>query len=383
MLRGLAALAVVFFHALNVVRGTAAGTWIPAVIERTPLVVLQQGYLSVPLFFVLSGFVLAFVLSRDRTGPVLGFLVKRTMRIWLPFIACLLAFGLVRHCTVFHMPPNFGPWLYGHWTKPVSGWDFAATATLIGIFDPANYNSSVWTLVHEMRISLLFPLLMLALWGRRWPVYLLVALLLAKVGGYYSALYTETATHPGNLAYASLADTVQYAHYFVIGILLCQYRAAIIAHLRKLSPVMQGALAVVGVALYSGRVVQGHLPFIAPFDPAFLLGCTLLIGLAITCTESIILRWRPLVWLGRVSYSLYLWHSLFIITGTIWFGNRVPTWAILGTAIGLSLLVAELSYRYIELPTMTLGKRLSTWQRRPAIVTPPTFALQGQPVASE
>jgi peptidoglycan/LPS O-acetylase OafA/YrhL len=61
-------------------------------------------------------------------------------------------------------------------------------------------------------------------------------------------------------------------------------------------------------------------------------------------SPTIVARWlstRSLVWLGTISYSLYLWH--FWILGTL-------GWPLRPVAIAVSVLIAWLSYRFVEIP---------------------------------
>jgi peptidoglycan/LPS O-acetylase OafA/YrhL len=72
------------------------------------------------------------------------------------------------------------------------------------------------------------------------------------------------------------------------------------------------------------------------------------------------LNWRPVAWLGTMSYSLYVWHYIFTPADGPWprmFGNAVnhnPWWLI------PSLACAVASYFFFEHPVMQLRKRFTT-----------------------
>ena len=92
----------------------------------------------------------------------------------------------------------------------------------------------------------------------------------------------------------------------------------------------------------------------------FELGATFLIAAAVGNTEiAKALAARPLVWIGTLSYSLYLWH--FPVLWTFHAHDRL-------VALVLSFLLAWLSYRYIERP---FRRRRASFERavRPSPVS--------------
>ncbi len=81
------------------------------------------------------------------------------------------------------------------------------------------------------------------------------------------------------------------------------------------------------------------------------------------------LRTRPLLFLGRVSYSLYLLHALVLLALLNLLYGRVPLPIILVAAPLLSIGVAALGYRLVEAPAMARGRRVASrlrTRRRPA-----------------
>jgi peptidoglycan/LPS O-acetylase OafA/YrhL len=80
------------------------------------------------------------------------------------------------------------------------------------------------------------------------------------------------------------------------------------------------------------------------------------------------LRWQPVVYLGVVSYGVYLWHNNFLEQARIWGGFPVfnGSFAMLLTiAVALSLLFASASYFLVELPILRLKDRPLFVRRRP------------------
>ena len=72
-----------------------------------------------------------------------------------------------------------------------------------------------------------------------------------------------------------------------------------------------------------------------------------------------LLTQKPLLWLGKVSYSLYLVHVPIIMVTTVFLGNLIPLELSFGVAVILSLVVAGIAYNWVEAPTIKIGKKLS------------------------
>jgi peptidoglycan/LPS O-acetylase OafA/YrhL len=81
---------------------------------------------------------------------------------------------------------------------------------------------------------------------------------------------------------------------------------------------------------------------------------------------------RPFVWLGVVSYSFYLWHQPIIkAVPKRWYALHGPwaSFATISLELGLSLVAAAISFRFVERPGILLGRRLRGL-RRAGQVTP-------------
>ena len=75
-----------------------------------------------------------------------------------------------------------------------------------------------------------------------------------------------------------------------------------------------------------------------------------------------VLDWSPLAWIGRMSYSIYLWQQLFLTPA--WMTPRAGIDWPISIRIAVLLLVACVSYHFIEKPCIQLGKRLIVRRRR-------------------
>jgi peptidoglycan/LPS O-acetylase OafA/YrhL len=199
LLRGGAALAVVVHHALEMRNEPAyAPAWFHAI--RT---VLYQGYLGVPLFFVISGFCIhlrcARALSRGQE-PALGFTSfwkRRIHRLYPPYFAALCLSMLtvlagyflhMRGATANYPDPKLR-WM---------GFDFLAHIFMLhGViprFDMGAGNPPFWTLAREEYLYLLY--FFVFAWRKRLGIYPALALVLFCGLAFYAA--SLPFVHPGS-----------------------------------------------------------------------------------------------------------------------------------------------------------------------------------------
>lgn len=318
-LRGVASMWVVLFHA-------SEGRHIDAVKSAIPewsTSVFDLGDNGVAIFFALSGFVIAHSLRDHRiTASFLGrFALRRSIRLDPPlwasmvFVVALAALSAVVKAEAY-IPPTFG--------QVVTN----ATYTQL-FFGYASINSVYWTLCYEVQFYLALCLFIMA-YQRGGAVALVVMYAVAIL---YGTRLLESPL-PGLF--------VDLWHCFLLGAL------AYWAHRHRTA---QLALAVLVVSL----IVAGADTFTAV--------CILTaLGLYVSRRYGYIsngLGWRPLMFLGTISYSLYLTHNP--VTGASFYVMALvgmPQWAALVMTIAACVVFAFLFWWAIERPSMKLAHRV-------------------------
>ena len=302
-LRGLAALYVVFHHAFLEVghlpggRGGAAAA-----------AVFQFGRLSVAVFIVLSGYCLTASANRSGTlgvGSLRRFLARRAWRILPPYyaalalsVACILAFPKLDHRTG------------GHWdiTLPVTIGSLGAHLLMIHNLSAAwayKCNHALWSVATECQIYVLFPIVLLPCVRRLGVTAAVVGTCAAGIAAHYLAPALDDARP-------------WYLGLFAIGM------ATALAAKRSDSPTAGAprrwgrwtlALTALTLALAAANGRLKHHPWAIDLSTgaaaaALILYCRSLprptagrLPAALAVLES-----PPAVWLGVVSYSLYLIH---------------------------------------------------------------------------
>jgi peptidoglycan/LPS O-acetylase OafA/YrhL len=350
-LRGIAAVLVLTFHCWKLGFYTPNG-WQAHLWAWSPLNLLVSGRPPVILFFVLSGFVLACSLER----PTAGFLVRRICRVYLPFSASILVsvvvYDLMRPIRIEGL---------SYWFNNLA-WTEAPTASLVarhllmtGLNGDDSLNPVMWSLVYELRISIIFPLLFAVTYRR--PVVALVIAIAAHVAAarLVGCRSLQCTPFRGDNLWQSFALTWYFLVFFVAGIVLANYRA----RLRAVPPLAAAIFSGLGVYCFILPNV-GLFGSYLPTDLTFGAGATVLIAMALgSSTWGRVLKNTALMQLGRISYSLYLTHNIILLLVVHAFYGIVNRIELILLVIVLSLVAAEVNYQLVEYPSLRLGRWLS------------------------
>jgi peptidoglycan/LPS O-acetylase OafA/YrhL len=377
-LRGLAAITVVFHHFSRL-----CSPQINHVLDRTPLRLLVAGHQAVILFFLLSGLVLTLPYKKNESLNYSSFLLKRICRIYLPYLGAL-AFAILcdLHFSGHAHSDNY--WINWTWSEPVTTRLVLQHILFLGNYDWSQFNTAFWSLVYEMRISLFFPFLALAVLRLRSRWIALAAAVLSLSFFPLATLLSSTLPLTSLTAAINTTLTLHYAAFFLIGSLVAKHLDAINRRYARLSTLQAGILAVGSLALYafanaSSLVQRFSISRSIPadlYDWGAAAGAVALLIFAMNSRPfHTFLTTRPVHHLGQISYSLYLVHgtTLFVLIHTLL--GRVSISHLLLIYLFATLLIAEIFYRLIEHPAMLLGRRLTAPRqpcRKPTPTTPPT-----------
>ncbi len=315
-----------------------AGGWDPYGPGIALATVFRVGYLGVDLFFALSGYVIASAyletFRRPTRGAYTQFMVRRFARIWPLHVATLLLYVGEPACR--------GPVDLAGNLLMVQAW---------GFIDHVTCNAPSWSISCEWFAYLAFPCLawILLRSERRWAALGMAALGLGGLGVLAWLNMDHTLNMTFNLGLARAACG------FTVGAALCRGFANTQPHLAF------DGCGILIIAAAAGLAMAGapDLLIAGLFGPLVLC-----IALAAGPLRAA-LGAQPVVWLGEVSYSLYLWHHV-LIDRLKDFGAVINTPAAVGLVLCLLIGVAALSRRWIEQPARIGIIALSVWMRRRA-----------------
>ena len=382
-IRGVAALIVVFHHCFLTQPAfsdfffsnwqTPAHTLLQWLMFYTPLRLVWSGYEAVTLFYVLSGLVLALPWAERRPPAYASFCIKRIARIYLPY--CVVIIGAATLNAVLRPwadVPGASYWVDAlTWTNPVNAWTFVDHAVMYG--HRISVNGAIHSLIWEMRVSLLFPLLIwpIARWRGLGVVATLAGLaafvvaLQFSIGGGFTADYALLgATNDHGLAGKAgyeIQWTAYYACFFVMGSAVALYLQPIRRVLAALPLAARVALLLLGLLMFQGHWSLTH----SVQETMVAAGSVIIIAAALSGggIERVLLT-APLRFLGRISYSLYLVHVPIVLT-TVILLQAAPLWLLLAVVPPLSILLGWLLHVTVAAPSANLGKLLARHWARP------------------
>lgn len=334
-LRGIAALAVALTH------GSMTFVYSPnpaAITDRFSdwLIFFMPAGASVVFFFALSGYVLG--LALDRSPDYLPFLIRRLFRIFPAlWAAVVISFALERLVHVAPPSQTYTEWFINCFLKDIGIGDFIRNLFLA----KTNLVPTTWSLVPEVLCSAALPLLIMA--HKRlstiWRVAMLAALVLV-------GLFAED-------------KSLQYVSTFYAGLVIPR-------SIQTCGKITATLLCVAGYAALCVGNYYG-VPYTEPMRLICTAGASLLIsGIVASPSSLTFLNAEPIRFVGRVSFSFYLLHPpmLYFMTAILSHTSFRPTTtaenlSIAIASIAVSLTVSAVSYRFVEVPGVLLGKRLT------------------------
>ena len=345
-LRGWAILVVMFGHLFGAYFDPASPISVLAPQSMSPLRLLSFGGLGVPLFFIVSGFVLflPYVMGKREmtTRAALGTYYRRRAARLLP-----LYYLVVIVCLLFNQDPDLtDPKFF----KQVIGALTAGYCFSNHGFEPF-INGPLWSLSVEVWFSVLFPLFVVVA-VRYGVARLLIATLLISLAS--RVLGTNLLAAAADGAYLPLARGLP-AHLdeFAIGMVLASlhHHGHLARHAAQAGPAVAGGILLIVLAV-SWQAYVPVAQVLPVFQSLYQLGLVLLVAGLLAAPDA----WsalpftnRPIQVMGMMCYSLYLWHvplrtpifhALYAPMDHL--AVTLPVYAALVAAI------AGLSYRYIE-----------------------------------
>jgi peptidoglycan/LPS O-acetylase OafA/YrhL len=341
---------------------------------------LAGGFIGVDIFFVISGFLISTIILnnlRSGTFSYLEFYRRRIRRIFPALVVVLLAclglgwFGLLageyqqvgRHTLGgIGFVSNLMLW-------SEAGYDYFNTAS------ESKPLLHLWSLAIEEQFYIVWPLLLVLLWKRRWN-FTRVAWSIALVSFAFNVL-----SFPAHAQAAFYSPLSRFWELMIGGLLahalMC--RTESITRYANAQSALGMVLIVAGLAFVnSERAFPGWWALLPTTGAALLISAGPLAWL-----NRVALSNPVAVWFGKISYPLYLWHWPLLSLAMLWNNEETPAGPVRLGLVLLAIALAWLTYKFIELP-IRVGNHGSTPQLIGAfclvgLMATPIIVLNGFP----
>jgi peptidoglycan/LPS O-acetylase OafA/YrhL len=317
ILRGVAALAVCLYHFTNGLPDFISD-------DNALKIIGRYGHLGVQLFFIISGFIIPFSLYKGnyKLNNICTFFSKRILRIEPPYFISIALALLLKYLSTFAT-------LY---KGPEFHLDVRNLLCHIGymcdIFKEDWINPVYWTLAIEFQFYILIAFCYTHIVATKNNYLFYVGILLLNI--------------PAITSLTNKAYIFHYMPYFTLGIV---YFRVILNNIKPINFYMLSSLLLLAILLTDGL-------------PQMMISLITLLTIVFVKKST-----TPFTFLGNISFSLYLIHTLIgsrIINLSVNFtqnqGSRI---AIIFLALFLSIICAYIFYLLVEKPFMKLSHRIT------------------------
>lgn len=328
----------------------------PVILFHAGSDLFSGGFVGVDVFFVISGYLITTIILDDMEKGAFSlarFYERRARRI-LPALF-LVAFVSTPFAVMLMMPGDLEDYsasliAVATFSANILFWQESGYFGLEAELQPFLH---AWSLAVEEQYYILFPLFLIAMrrFARRTVLLSMAALFIASLG-----LAQWGAYHAPTAAFFLLPTRIWE---LLVGVFCAYYLKSRTVRADARAQVLSGA----GLVLILGAVFafDETTPTPSLYTLAPTLGAALLIVFAAPNTVAhYLLSRKPLVGVGLISYSAYLWHQpVFAFARHAELSDRlVLTNSLYAVLIALSFALAVLSWRYVEQPFR--GKRFPT-----------------------
>ncbi len=316
------------------------------------------GQAGIIFFFVLSGFLITYLLMLEhehtKTISIKNFYIRRVLRIW-PLYYFIIILGLfILPKISFLFVPGFTEYVNdGMLPKSLMFFTFFSNLAYT-MYEHVPYAEQAWSVGVEEQFYLLWPILVLLVIKRGKLLHMLIGVILFYLLVKIIAIYLHTS-NSGSVAYYNF---YQFWHHFSIDCMAIGGISAYILYNKKeklLKLIYNKYVQIATYLLLAFITVKGLvLPYFT-YELYALMFFIIVLNLAANPKTIINIEYKPLNYLGKISYGIYMYHNIMIVISLklvmlsslalsgVW-GNVL----LYTLAFGLTIFTATLSYEFFE-----------------------------------
>lgn len=307
-----------------------------------------SGFIGVDVFFVISGFLITGIIHESLNKGHFSFIDFYNRRLWRlqPVFVCFLLVTLAL-TLLFFLPDDLIQYSKSARKTSLFMSNLFFNKTTTGYFSPDTQQLPLlhtWSLSIEWQCYLILPIVMYGL-HQLFRKYLIAIVYLLTLLCFLLALH-YSKTLPAQTYYQFSSRVFE----FLIGSCIALHPWKSIS-INKYIINSAGGLALIIIFYIASRdhILLGYPDWYA-FSACMATGLLIAIG-TFYPTQALVkmLSFKPLVFIGLLSYSLYIWH--WAVFAILRYQSVAETPAVLFAAYGLTFISAYLSWSYIEKPT--------------------------------
>lgn len=316
------------------------------------------GQLGIILFFVLSGFLITYLLLAEQqateTISIKNFYIRRILRIWpLYYFIVILGLFILPHIKAMAVP-GYTEQIHDHFLSKTLMFLSFIPDVAYAMYKHVPYAEQAWSVGVEEQFYVIWPLLIALVVHQKKTLNMLIGVI-----GFYTAIKIISIVL--NSKYESSIAINEFYQFWQNFSIDCMAIGGIGAYLlfykkeKVLKVLYNKYLQIALYAIVSVITIKGlDIPYFT-YQLYSLIFVVLILNLASNPKSVLNLEYKPLNYLGKISYGIYMYHNIVlaaclkfllyegITLNSIW-GN-VLYYAV---AITVTVIIASLSYKYFE-----------------------------------
>lgn len=307
------------------------------------------GKLGVILFFVLSGFLITYLLLAEENSfkkiSIKKFYMRRILRIWpLYFLIIILAFVVLPNIELFTLPGYSKDVIYSNLAWKLILYAIFFPNLVLSLLGIIPYASHTWSIGTEEQFYLVWPVILKYIKKHR--ILLMVGIIIS-----YLAIKFFLLTSFGN--YIPYSNVIRaFWNSFPIDCMAIGglYSILLFQKSKYLKYIIRNDLFYFSICLVTLFMIKGiYIPYIHYEFYSVFFGL-IIINFAVNKKIKISLENTILNYLGNISYGLYMYHPIGIVLALyISLSFDIHTnWLIYPLSLILTITMAGLSYKYFE-----------------------------------
>lgn len=307
------------------------------------------GKLGVVLFFVLSGFLITYLLLAEeyffKNISIRKFYMRRILRIWpLYFLIIFLAFFVLPNVDIFTFQGYGKDVIYSNLLLKLFLYVIFFPNLVLALLGIVPYASHTWSIGTEEQYYLVWPIILK--YFKKYRIILMLFIILS-----YLALDKILSTHYSDILPCKNVVKAFWSSFNIDCMAIGGIYAILLFQKSKILKLLQNNIVFyLTLILVVFLMLKGvYIPYVQYEFYSVLFGIIIL-NFATNEKIQISLENRVLNYLGNISYGLYMYHPIAIvlalaITSSI---NFITNWLLYPLSFALTIIIAGLSYKYYE-----------------------------------